>query len=78
MPYCWTRLTCPTPFPGVPDEPKTLGERVRRRRMELRMLQRELAEVLGVTETTVNNWERGRTEPGPSQAPRVVAWLTGT
>jgi DNA-binding transcriptional regulator YiaG len=45
--------------------------------MQLRLQQRELAELLDVTASAVNNWERGRNEPGPSQAPRVVARLAG-
>jgi transcriptional regulator with XRE-family HTH domain len=63
------------PVPGVVGEPKTLGERIRRRRLQLRLLQRELGERLGVTESTVSNWECGRTEPAPFVRTRVHALL---
>jgi transcriptional regulator with XRE-family HTH domain len=40
------------------------------------MLQREVGELLGVTESTINNWERGRTEPAPGRVRRrVLAFL---
>ena len=39
------------------------------------MLQREVGALLGVTESTVNNWERGRTEPAPYVRRRVLAFL---
>jgi transcriptional regulator with XRE-family HTH domain len=54
----------------------TIGERVRHHRIRRRMLQREVGELLGVTESTVNNWERGRTTPAPSVLPRVLAFLS--
>lgn len=41
--------------------------------LDLGLLQREVAEQLGVHETTINNWERNRTRPhllqrGPEDA----------
>jgi transcriptional regulator with XRE-family HTH domain len=63
-------------LPGLPRTTNTLGDRVRRRRLERQLLQRELAEQLGVTESTVNNWECGRTKPAPFVLPRVEAFLS--
>jgi transcriptional regulator with XRE-family HTH domain len=39
------------------------------------LLQRELGERLGVTESTVNNWEFGMTEPAPGVLPKVLSFL---
>jgi DNA-binding transcriptional regulator YiaG len=41
----------------------TLGEDIRTARERLRMNQLELAEAVGVSESTVSNWERGRSSP---------------
>lgn len=45
------------------DQPKTLGEFIRRRRIEKNLLAKELADLIGVTEDTVLNWEKDRTNP---------------
>ena len=51
--------------PDYPKEPKTLGERIRKARMDKGMQIKELAEMLEVTEDTVINWElRGRKPRG--------------
>lgn len=41
----------------------TLGEDIRNARQRLQMTQPELAELVGVSESTVSNWERGRSNP---------------
>ncbi len=47
--------------PSYPREPKTLGERIRKARMDKGLQIKELARLVGVTEDTVINWEvRGR------------------
>jgi DNA-binding transcriptional regulator YiaG len=43
--------------PNYPKNPKTLGERIRKARMDKRLKIKELAEQIGVTEDTVINWE---------------------
>jgi len=50
---------------GYPRDPRTLGERIRQRRMDLALTQRTLAERLGVREETVHLWETGRARPVP-------------
>ena len=49
--------------PKYPKNPKTLGEQIRKKRMDLGLTMRELAEKLGVTETTVYNWEVRNIKP---------------
>src|ERR1700737_2631777 len=41
----------------------TVGDHIRRKRLQLGLLQSQLAESLGVDKTTVYNWERNATEP---------------
>ena len=43
--------------PAYPREPKTLGERIRKARMDKGLLIRELVALVGVTADTVMNWE---------------------
>ena len=48
-------------IPLYPD--RTLRERIKRLRLEQGLLQRDLAKRVGVSETTIINWEKGRTNP---------------
>ncbi|ORJ62022.1 helix-turn-helix domain-containing protein [Geothermobacter hydrogeniphilus] len=53
-----TELKSPLP-PELETEPKTLGEKLRRRRIELGLQQKEVAARLSVTTSTAWNWEHG-------------------
>ncbi len=55
-------------------ELRTLGDHIRRRRLDLGLLQVEVAAEIGVTESTVWNWEHG-TEPELIHIPAVLAFL---
>jgi len=47
--------------PKYPKHPKTPGERIRKKRMDLGLTMKEVAQKLGVSETTIYNWEiKGR------------------
>jgi DNA-binding transcriptional regulator YiaG len=58
-----------------PVEPKTLGEHVRRRRLQLHLFQADLAKLFGVDIASVRNWEQGVFEPAKAIEPRIIAWL---
>lgn len=55
-------------------EPKTLGEHLRKRRGELGLFQREVAAQIGVTPTTVLDWEKGK-PPYDRYLPRIIIFL---
>jgi DNA-binding XRE family transcriptional regulator len=60
---------------GYPENPKTLAEHLRRRRMDLGMTQKEAAHRLGAGQWTVINWENGRTAPAIRFLPGINAFL---
>lgn len=60
---------------GYPLEPKTLGERLRRRRFELGLRQRDLAERFGVSATMVGLWEMDRSQPLVGRLPAIDSFL---
>lgn len=71
------RLSLPRPtttLRGYPLNPSTLGEHIRKRRIELRLLQIEAAAEIGVTESTVWNWEHG-TQPELRYMPKIIRFL---
>jgi transcriptional regulator with XRE-family HTH domain len=55
--------------------PKTLGEHLKQKRQELRLTQKEVGEQLGVSEFTIINWEKGKTEPGVECMPAILQFL---
>lgn len=76
MPFCHLRLVGPKPPPeGYVAEPVTLGERLRNRRCELGLLQREVGQWVGVSADTIRNWETGRTKPAVRFIPRIADFL---
>jgi len=54
--------------------PSTLGEHIRKKRLDLGLLQVEVARHIGITESTVWNWEHG-TEPELIHIPAVLDFL---
>ena len=52
---------------------RTLGERIRKWRLEQGLFQRELAKMIGVDEMTIVNWEKGRTKPIKGNLERIRA-----
>jgi DNA-binding transcriptional regulator YiaG len=49
--------------PKYPKNPKNFGEMIRKKKMDMRLTMREIAERLGVSETTVYNWEIKNRKP---------------
>ncbi|MBI2401928.1 MAG: helix-turn-helix transcriptional regulator [Gemmatimonadetes bacterium] len=63
------------PPPGYPRQLRTVGDDIRKRRLDSGLLQREVAGILGVTVDTVRNWEVGRNRPSQRQWPRIIEFL---
>jgi transcriptional regulator with XRE-family HTH domain len=51
---------------------KTLGDHIRKRRLDLGLLQREVAAKLSVTESTIWNWESNTTDPALRLLPAII------
>jgi transcriptional regulator with XRE-family HTH domain len=58
-----------------PEELNSLGDHLLRRRLTLKLLQRQVAQELGVHKTSVHNWEIGRTKPGLKYMPAIIQFL---
>jgi DNA-binding XRE family transcriptional regulator len=48
---------------GYPLKIETLGDHLRKRRLDLGLLQKEVGSIIGVDETTIYNWENNRASP---------------
>ncbi len=70
-------IVIPLQIPSLEElirEPVALGDHLRRRRMELGLFQKDVATRLGVTASTIWNWEHGWTIR-KRFIPRIVAFL---
>jgi len=73
LPFCHAHLKAGRPLPrAYPQVLVTIGDHLRKRRLDLGLLQRELAERLGVDEMTVTNWELNRTRPAVRFIPSLI------
>jgi len=57
------------------ESPKALSDHLRKRRLELGLLQQDVALRLNVSVWTYRNWENGRTTPGAMIYRRIVEFL---
>ena len=53
-----------------------LAQRLREKRAETHLTQKQLAAVLEVSLTTVKAWENGRASPSSEHSPRLISWLS--
>lgn len=68
-------LKSPKPDGRYPAQLQRLGDHIRKRRLDLRPRQRDLAWRLGADPATVINWEKGRTEPRLQFLPAIIDFL---
>jgi transcriptional regulator with XRE-family HTH domain len=75
LPFCHLRLKTPKPDGRYPAQLQRLGGRIRKRRLDLGLLQKEIGDRLGADTRTVNDWEIGRARPGLRFVPRILTFL---
>src|ERR1043166_9367221 len=60
---------------NYPTNPKTIGEAIRKRRLDLGLRQVDVAKEIGCDEMTVVNWEKGHSTPRINYLANVVKFL---
>ncbi|MBI3089379.1 MAG: helix-turn-helix domain-containing protein [Candidatus Tectomicrobia bacterium] len=68
------KATKPLPQ-AYPKNIKTLGDQLRKKRLDLGLLQKDVAEVIGVDATTIYNWEKGRVVPARRYVKEIIRFL---
>lgn len=64
----------PLPF-SYPENPGTIGEHIRRKRMDMRLLQSDVAKILNVSPDCITYWENNRAQPQVNYFPRIIEFL---
>src|ERR1035441_9352714 len=76
LPFCHAELRAPKPKPShYPQQPNTLGDHIRSRRLDLDLLQSDVAEQIGVDATTICNWESNASIPAIRHIPAILQFL---
>ncbi|MHB1957493.1 MAG: helix-turn-helix domain-containing protein [Acidobacteriaceae bacterium] len=76
MPFCHAELRAPKPKPSqYRNEINTLGDHIRKRRLDLKLLQKQVADQIGVHEQTITGWERNATVPEVRYMPAIIQFL---
>ena len=81
--FCPVQISRPRrPYPRhwksnqrIPLQPQTLGEQIKKYRLELHWLQRDVAARIGISSTSVSNWERGIISPSRRMTKRIQEFL---
>ncbi|MGD0201859.1 MAG: recombinase family protein [Bryobacteraceae bacterium] len=72
-------LVLPQSYPGslirIPTQPQTVGDHIRRRRLGLKMLQKDVAAQIGVDKTSAFNWEANTAAPEIRYMPAIIRFL---
>jgi transcriptional regulator with XRE-family HTH domain len=76
LPFCHLPLRArKPPSPGYPLQPQTLGEHLKKRRLDLGLRQKDLARRLETSLFNIWNWERNVTGPSLRFLPRIIRFL---
>jgi DNA-binding XRE family transcriptional regulator len=60
---------------GYPAFPVTIGEHIRKRRMDLGLFQKEVAEIVGTSIECITFWENVRSQPQIHFYPKIISFL---
>jgi DNA-binding XRE family transcriptional regulator len=60
---------------SYPENPVSIGDHIRKKRMELKLLQKDVAKICGVTVDCITNWEKNRSLPQIQFYPSIIKFL---
>ena len=60
---------------NYPEQPQTIGEHIRKKRLDNRQTQLEVATQIGIKENTLTTWEVGRYVPQVHHYPAIIRYL---
>jgi transcriptional regulator with XRE-family HTH domain len=76
LPFCHFELRAAIGKPAkYPKQINSLGDHIRARRLDLKLLQKQVADQIGVHEQTITGWERNATSPEIHYIPAILSFL---
>ncbi len=75
LPFCKLTLKALKPLPFYPQALQTIGDHLRKKRLDLNFFQKDVAKIIGADETSVNNWENNKATPSVPFLPKIIRFL---
>jgi transcriptional regulator with XRE-family HTH domain len=76
LPFCHFELRAARSKPAnYPSQINSLGDHIRVRRLGLKLLQKQIADQIGVHELTITGWEGNATVPEVRYMPAIIQFL---
>jgi transcriptional regulator with XRE-family HTH domain len=76
LPFCHFELSAARPKSlQYPKQINSLGDHIRARRLDLKLLQKQVADQIGVHESTITLWEGNATVPEVRFMPSIIQFL---
>jgi transcriptional regulator with XRE-family HTH domain len=79
VPFCRVTLKAKKPqnegYLAYPKELETLGDLIRKRRLELKLTAKELGKILDVDPDTIYGWEYHKCAPNPRRLSEIIKFL---
>ena len=77
LPFCKIELKAARPLslPDYPNTLNTLGDHIRKKRLDLELLQKDVANIIDTTENTIWNWENNYATPSLPYIPNIIKFL---
>lgn len=60
---------------GYPEQPVTVGDHIRKKRLDADLTHRELVRRMGIASMTLTGWELYGREPWPRHWPKIISFL---
>ena len=75
--FCDVTLSAKKPLSeAYPKTIRTIGDHLRKRRLDLKLYQKDVAKLIGVTTDTITNWEKNRVGPTLRFIPTIIEFLS--
>jgi transcriptional regulator with XRE-family HTH domain len=71
----WSNTIKRLPSKKYPTNPQTIGGQLLKRRLDLHLLQKDVAKQLAVTTDCIHLWEKGNSIPQIKHAPKIIEFL---
>jgi transcriptional regulator with XRE-family HTH domain len=76
LPFCHFEISAARPKSSqYPKQINSLGDHIRTRRLDLKLLQKQVADQIGVHESTITLWEGNATDPEVRYMPAIIQFL---
>lgn len=76
LPFCQIVLKAQKPLnPAYPKSLNTIGNHIKKRRLDLKLTQKQVSQKIGVSETSLMTWERNQHTPCLRFIPQIIQFL---